>query len=361
MSLPQFTELSPGTITNRRRADATVSKCYDAPTKVVTLTVGGTATAGEYSFEVNGIPVSFTRDGEANAAIALGLTNEAKSNDLGVFDLVSVSLNGLVLRLEGRTPGDTFDVTNVTAPAPGTLDDEVIEDGLESDIELGIGVVLVAADPGSIRRPQAGDTKIFGVLVRGPNCKPSTGDDDDEDGYTPSSATEILRRGPIKVRVEGEASAGDTAYCRVSAETGKVQGEFRSSTGAVSQVTQGDVEYNGTDQVGLTVDDLDPLAVASDTSDDTTATALAAAWNASPAHRAVAVAAADLAGSTSLIVLTFLDDQEHTVEAYSPATATVSSIENTTDAVQGAIPVGEFETDSANGLAVVFINLPAAA
>jgi hypothetical protein len=87
------------------------------------------------------------------------------------------------------------------------------------------------------------------------------------------------------------------------------------------------------DNVGLTVDSLPNLYVASITDDDATATALAAAWNGSASHAAVATASANLAGATSLIVLTFLDDQTHTVAAYSPATADITSIANTTVAV----------------------------
>jgi hypothetical protein len=87
------------------------------------------------------------------------------------------------------------------------------------------------------------------------------------------------------------------------------------------------------DLVGVTVDSLPTISVASITDDDTTATALAAAWNGSASHAAVATATADLAGATSLLVLTFLDGTTHTVTAYSPATADVTSITNTTAAV----------------------------
>ena len=87
------------------------------------------------------------------------------------------------------------------------------------------------------------------------------------------------------------------------------------------------------DIVGLIVDSLPTLSVASITDDDTTNIALAAAWNASAQHAAVATATTDNSGGPSLIVLTFLDNATHSVAAYSPATADITSITNTTVAV----------------------------
>jgi hypothetical protein len=100
----------------------------------------------------------------------------------------------------------------------------------------------------------------------------------------------------------------------------------------VAQVTRGDVVFNGTDLVGLAVDSLPNLTVASDTSDDITAAALRDAWNASAQHHAVAVATIDIAGAESYIILTFRDYAVHTVAAVSPATADVTGITNTTAA-----------------------------
>lgn len=99
-----------------------------------------------------------------------------------------------------------------------------------------------------------------------------------------------------------------------------------------AQVTRGDVAFNGTDQVGLVVDVLPTLSVASETDDDTTATKLRNAWNASAQHAAVATASVDLSGAESYIILSFLDGgaAAHTVTAHSPATADVTGITNTT-------------------------------
>lgn len=48
----------------------------------------------------------------------------------------------------------------------------------------------------------------------------------------------------------------------------------------------------------------------------------------------MATATIDTSGTESYIILTFLDDQVHIVQAYSPATADVTSITNTTSAVE---------------------------
>lgn len=115
--------------------------------------------------------------------------------------------------------------------------------------------------------------------------------------------------------------------------TGANAGLFTTGSGAVSQVTQGDVVFSTTDLVGLTVDSLPTLAVASNTSDDQTATDLRDAWNASAEHYAAATASIDISGAESLIILTFNDDQPHTVVAFSPDTADIVDIINTTAAV----------------------------
>lgn len=104
------------------------------------------------------------------------------------------------------------------------------------------------------------------------------------------------------------------------------------STAGTAQVTRGDVAFNGTDAVGLDVDALPTISVASNTSDDQTAADLRDAWNASAQHYAVAVASIDTSGAESYIILTFQDGgaAAHTVTAYSPATADVTGITNTT-------------------------------
>lgn len=369
MTLAQFIDNTPGQVIDRSRSQIR-SRCYEAPLKRYTVTVGGTVTDGVYSFDVDGTTVSFTADasgGDTNTVVATGLEAAALSNDIDVLEVASVSREALVITLQGRITGDSFTVDNAVAPAPGTLTIANPDDGVEGDLELGISVCIDSDDPNSIHRPTASDTKIFGVVMEGGGLRKNTGDPDEVDRYAPGSAVPCLRKGPVPLVVEEAVSAGDPVYARHVSASGKTQGEHRNDAGSVSQVTQGDVEFNGTDNVGLIVDGFDPLFVASNASDDQTAEDLADAWNASPAYAAIATASFDTSGAESLIILTFLDYEEHTVTAYSPATADITSIENTTEAVASVallVPnaefIGDSYTDSTTGktVAMAEFNLP---
>lgn len=102
------------------------------------------------------------------------------------------------------------------------------------------------------------------------------------------------------------------------------------SSAGTSQVTRGDVVFSTTDDVGVTVDSLPSLFVASATSDDITAAALRDKWNGSAQHFAVAAATIDLSGGESWFILSFIDKAAHTVVEYSPNTAGVVTMTNTT-------------------------------
>lgn len=108
-------------------------------------------------------------------------------------------------------------------------------------------------------------------------------------------------------------------------------------TNGTAQVTRGDVEYNGTDNVGYTVDGI-TVYVPSNTSDDQTATDLRDKWNSHAVAKDLAAASIDLAGATSYCILAFKDSVPHAVTSYSPATADITSITNTTAAVAGTRP-----------------------
>jgi hypothetical protein len=126
------------------------------------------------------------------------------------------------------------------------------------------------------------------------------------------------------------ADVGNSCYAADDATVSKTDG-------GTAQVTRGDVEFNGTDLVGLTVDGI-TVSVASDTDDDTTATALMNKWNGHVLAKQIATASVDLSGAPSYIILTFKDSQAHTVTSYSPAAADITSITNTTASVAGARP-----------------------
>lgn len=148
-------------------------------------------------------------------------------------------------------------------------------------------------------------------------------------GIAPGYTFPLHRVNFIKLRLASGVSVtkDSPAYLIYS---GTAQGSWRGDDGGgASQVTRGDVTFNATDLVGLAVDALPDLTVASDTSDDITATALRDAWNGSAQHAAVATASVDLSGAESYIILTFADQSVHTVAAVSPATADVTGLTNT--------------------------------
>lgn len=121
-----------------------------------------------------------------------------------------------------------------------------------------------------------------------------------------------------------------------------------------AQVTRGDVEYNGTDNVGYTVDGI-TVYVPSNASDDQTATDLRDKWNAHVLAKDLAVASIDLAGATSYCILSFKDSVAHAVTSYSPATADITSITNTTAAVAGTRPrAGKIHDVESRGVWVEF-------
>lgn len=126
--------------------------------------------------------------------------------------------------------------------------------------------------------------------------------------------------------VASASGTGDFAFADTATATELATKIDAAATGAV-QVTVGTMSFNGTDDVGLTVDGLD-VFVASNTSNAQTLTDLKTEWDGTPA--AVALAAMTVDATT--VTLTFIDYLEHTVVAYSPATADITGITNSTEA-----------------------------
>jgi hypothetical protein len=240
---------------------------------------------------------------------------------------------------------------------------------------FGMGVIRLAVGDSAnftkVGKPTSLTQKYAGVLLRTPSSDIPVDQIGllgfDSDYLCPGYAyTVAWKNFGVVVKYIGEAPTMlDDVYLIMS---GTNAGHWMASSGAVSQITQGDVEsnyvasvaqvtrgdvvFNGTDLVGLNVDGLAPMAVASSVDDDTTATALMTAWNANPAYFAVATATVNLAGAESYIILTFNDDLVHTVTAYSPATADVTGITNTTAAVLGVADAVGVTVDSLPTLSV---------
>lgn len=318
--------------------------------------INGSADVGVY---IDGALFAVTTPAD-NAALVAGL------NAIALFSQIAVASNpaGSTLRITFLD----YDDHTVTAYSPGSPDITGITTATAASdpdyVKPGMGVVrdtstsTASGDTFAVKLPSsaAEAAKCLGVVgagvhVNSPETYAGHGYDPDA-GIAPGFAFECKRRDFVKLLlVSGESvSKGDAAYLVYS---GADAGKWRNDDGGSAvQITRGDVEFNGTDDVGLTVDSLPSLFVASDTNDDITATALRDAWNASAQHAAVATASVDLSGSESYIILTFLDNAVHTVTAYSPATADVTSITNTQTAVAptaAAVPGVTFVRASTSG------------
>lgn len=187
-----------------------------------------------------------------------------------------------------------------------------------------------------IKEPSSASDRPYGIAVLEGAIsadRPILGPDVDQSPYWPAGEPmSVARRMQIVGLADGAilaADVGSLVYCVV---TGVRKGYCAKAAGGAVQVTRGDVVFNGTDDVGLVVDGLAPVFVASNTSDDQTATDLRNKWNGLPQYLAIATASIDLSGAESYIILTFKDNAEHTVASHTPATADVVSITNTTEA-----------------------------
>lgn len=231
----------------------------------------------------------------------------------------------------------------VSFTAAGSTTATVAEDTAASaEVNHKAGVFVAYAtetgDPSvvSCELPQDADAKLVGVVMAGPypnHSQPANpyGLGSDE-AYPAGIPFPIARDGAICVRIMDDVSLGDPVYVYTveGPNRGYACADEQLTAGA-HQVTRGDVVFNGTDAVGLTVDGY-TVSVASNTSDDQTATDLRNALNADAFMATKATASIDLSGTPSYIILTFLDYEEHIVVAYSPATADVTGITNTTEA-----------------------------
>ena len=279
------------------------------------------------------------------AALVTGL------NAIPAFAAIAVASNpaGTTLRVAFLD----YAVHTVTSYSPGTPDITAITNTVSAAnpvyVKPGMGVCIDTAAPGgaeilTVKLPTTAVEAARCVGIVGAPIFGYSPDAISADGYNPElgippgKAFALHREDYIRLATVGEITKDADAALIFSAAN---RGMWMVGTagGGTPQVTRGDVVFNGTDLVGLAIDGGTPLAVASNTSDDQTATDLMNAWNANAAYAAIATASIDLSGTPSYIILTFLDNAVHTVAAYSPATADVTGITNTTAAVAATAAV----------------------
>ena len=283
------------------------------------------ASAAAFAAALNAIPAFAAI---AVASVPAGTTLRVTFLDYGLHTVTSYS------------PG-TPDITGITNTVSPTNPTYVLP---------GMGVCIDTANPGggeilTVKLPTTADEAarcvgIVGSMLFGIGSPAGyVGQGYDVTlGIPPGKAFALHREDYVRVLIGADVSKDGAASLGYAAATRGKWYPAATGTGT-SQVTRGDVEFNGTDLVGLTVDSLPTISVASATSDDNTATLLRNAWNASAEHAAVATATIDLDGGTSYIILTFLDTASHTVTSYSPATADVTSITNTATAAAATAAV----------------------
>lgn len=327
--------------------------------------ITNTANTNAEAWKVNydGVLIPFTTG--ASAALTMAALNTALLTVFGPDKALEEDVTGIVLSSPDVTISFADGTTHtISLVAPGGAASTftaayTTTPSAPVDHLPGMWVAIDASgyDPQLVRVKQPGSASdvIYGLTTN--ECVHPTGDTHPSlpggsaDAWPAGRPLTVWRRGQAIGRAKG---AVDKAYIGkpvFAVFSGKDKGKSMVSSGGTSQVTRGDVEYNGTDNVGLAVDSLPNLFVPSNTSDDQTAIDLSVKWNGSAEHAAVATATYDNSGAPSYIVLTFKDFAAHTVTAYSPATADITSITNTTDAV-AAIAVqtnSTFMTPAADG------------
>jgi hypothetical protein len=290
----------------------------------------------------------FVVAGASAGATALLLETELEGAALlaSIVSTVTVDTATVTITFADDQPHTVEEYSPATTTATPTDTTDAVS---QQRLRFGYGVARQATGESinttKVVRPTSLTDDFAGVLVRTSTSLPNTLvlalNEDYDASYLPPGYAYTLAQRDLGVCVEYVGTAPTETDDVYWICTGTDAGKWRADDGSTSQVTQGDVEFNATDDVGLIVDGFGPLFVASNTSDDQTATDLRDAWNADPAFAAIATASIDLSGAESYIVLTFLDDQAHTVTAYSPATADITSITNTTTAVAASAQLKE--------------------
>lgn len=305
-----------------------------------TVTIGNYNAGDEVGITVNGVDVVVTAATSA-AATAAELNTKINAASL-LSGVLSSTVDGAALTLAGAL-GVAIEAEEYSPDTTTATFSAVTASVVQQQLNYGMGVARDVPSTtilyNKVKKPTSTSAKFAGVLVR------TNGTDlpaaqilaagGDPDYLMPGQVYGLARKNcGVVVEYVGTAPVeGDPVYWICSGTDAGLWQTSDGSTAGVAQVTRGDVVFNSTDLVGLAVDSLSNLTVASNTSDDQTATDLRDAWNGSAEHFAVATASIDLSGAESYIILTFKDFSSHTVAAVSPATADITGITNTTEAV----------------------------
>jgi hypothetical protein len=189
--------------------------------------------AGTYSFEIDGTIVTYTAVGGDDAiTTTAGLLADFQAKKAAQRSAKAFveTASQTVLRLQARSPDDSYTITNVAVPGGATwtfADATTLRDRLG----LGLGVAFVDDDPESLRELGSGDTgaTVVGVTVEGYEVAPNSGDPADEDGYDPGSPVTYVHHGRVVVPVETDiTSLNDPVYVRIIATGDEEAGAWRN-------------------------------------------------------------------------------------------------------------------------------------
>jgi hypothetical protein len=184
-----------------------------------TVTVGGTASDGVYSFTVDGVLVEFERaDAEDHAGIAAGL---AAAGD-GVPSLqgrFAFSSDAAVVTVRSKVHTEDFTIAVVNEPGTGTLTAAQVVDPADAvSIPLGLGLVragapVQGAQPVALPTDSATAATFFGISrLNEAALTENTGERGVEDSYGPGSVFGVQENEDIWVQVDDAVAAGGAVF-----------------------------------------------------------------------------------------------------------------------------------------------------
>jgi len=345
---PLTGQLTRGELWNARPASVVIAAVTPVA-GVSTITIAANNPGDQVGVSVAGgvVPITAGADAPASAAL-LGPALEAAS--FASAYVTSATPAAAVVTVTGVL-GEELNLVEYSPDATTATVAPVTAAVVQQKLCFGMGVVRDTApsiNNNKVRKPSSLSDDFMGVLVYNPGSAipammVAEANVTYDAGYLMPGMPYHAARENVEMLVEfigADPAVGDEVFFIME---GDDAGLWSTTDGGASQVTRGDVVFSTTDPVGYAVDALPDLTVASDTSDDITATALRDAWNGSAQHAAVAVMTVDTSGAESYAILSFIDTAVHTVAAVSPATADIVGITNTATAVAAnARPMSEF-------------------
>lgn len=204
--------------------------------QVTTITVGGTAADGTYSFTATGpdgeqFSASFVRGaGETNAQIATALFADATGDDEWLNAATFVDGGSGVLTLTFIHPGRAYTFTT-SAPTGASITPANTQEAGGVDIQMGVAVAEGSADDlAAVLSGSTVDDDLAGIVVRGMDgLVNDLGEGGAPATFAPNATLSVLRRGEAWVTVEDAVAKGADAFVRIqNPAAGDPVGLFRS-------------------------------------------------------------------------------------------------------------------------------------